>query len=72
MARKRPVVCRKCGGFARDVGRISHGGYCEVCSSIVVVEAREQLQARSGPAWDRWLLGTQLENERRRIEAGLD
>jgi len=63
-------VCEDCGGYARDVGRISLRGLCAACGDRRNVEAREQLQARSGPAWDRYVAGLEMLAERLREPAG--
>jgi hypothetical protein len=44
----------------REVGRISLGKLCAECSTRRQRENIEQLQARRGPYYDRWLAGRQV------------
>ena len=49
MARPSIDNCKRCGGHASEVGRLSRDKYCFPCGRIVYEENIRQLQAHSGP-----------------------
>ena len=56
-APRRQLACHKCGNLV-DVGHSKREtARCLDCTLVVMVENIEQLRAKKGPYYDRWLLG---------------
>lgn len=51
--------CRVCRRTDGEVGRISRGGYCEECGIKANLDARDQMQAKQGPVYERYLAGVE-------------
>jgi hypothetical protein len=47
-------TCRACGKHKRDVGTISHGGYCSICGPMVLLQANHDLHHHKGYYFNRW------------------
>lgn len=65
-------TCRNCSGHTDDVGPLSHSRLCRRCSRQLVEQNYDQVQARSGPFFQRWRertaasLGAELLDVKRR------
>jgi len=46
--------CRVCNRHKRDVGTISHGGYCGECGPLVHIQNNEDLHYHRGFYFQRW------------------
>lgn len=46
-----------CGRHRSEVGLISWRGLCETCGHVKVNENVDGIHFRTGPAYERWLLG---------------
>lgn len=63
--RKRPPSCRRCGRPDSEAGRISWGGLCIDCGTDATLDQARQMNAKSGPLYEKWKAAMERDARRR-------
>ena len=68
MPKSPPAFCYHCGKPGTEADPISWRGNHRSCGARVAHEVAAQMQAKSGPYYDRWLTGVLAAATRRRLD----